>query len=728
VNTKPQTYQRDLTKLPRALAPLIERPQWCVWRWTQNGAGSWQKPPFQAKQPDRHASTTDPGTWATYPEAIAAVQAGHADGITYILTENDPLAAIDLDHCRNADTGSIAAWCQNFIGKAGTGYVEVTPSGEGVRIWGTAAGECLNRKFGLEIDGKNVGVELFRRTNKALTVTGHALNGAAELSNVDRVVDWAVTWGERRKATQNKAHASSDNGFDSSGTTHSIDEIDKLVREGAPAGGDRSALFHTVVGHFHGCGWDAERIVEHLEQYPNGVAGRYLAEGRLAQEVARSLGKYETDELPQMEAPPAQPAEAVEEDVEQDVDEDLEDETDDEPLEGEEAADLPKLFSHGDLDRPPIKSWLIKGLIPEIGAGLLAGQWGSGKTFMFLELAAAVMTGQPLLGRMVKRQCGVLLFAAEAASDVTLRLDALVREKCGNAARVPFSWYETVPTLLEKGAATELVKMCRTADQSFRERFGLPLGLVGVDTIAASAGYRRAGDESDPAVGRAVLNVLQHVSRATGCFVLGVDHFGKDAMAGVRGASSKEDAADTLLVCLGERELAGGVANLRLAVRKNKGGPQGQQYPFRLRLVEAPEQDEDGEPITTMVVDWVAGAASAAPPPPSDPWAEARRQDTRTHVLRLRRVLEQVLADRGVELPIAPEGPVVRAVDQKLVQAEFYTQSPAADTAEQSRKTRYMQFQAALAWVEGRRLIGIKEVGGVTYLWLLRPEPEEGAE
>ena len=26
--TKPTTHQRDLAKLPRALAPLIERPQW----------------------------------------------------------------------------------------------------------------------------------------------------------------------------------------------------------------------------------------------------------------------------------------------------------------------------------------------------------------------------------------------------------------------------------------------------------------------------------------------------------------------------------------------------------------------------------------------------------------------------------------------------------------------------------------------------------------------------
>ena len=65
-NKKPTTHQGDLAKLPRALAPLIERPQWAVWRWTQRADGSWQKPPYQAMQPDQNASTSDPSTWAEY--------------------------------------------------------------------------------------------------------------------------------------------------------------------------------------------------------------------------------------------------------------------------------------------------------------------------------------------------------------------------------------------------------------------------------------------------------------------------------------------------------------------------------------------------------------------------------------------------------------------------------------------------------------------------------------
>ncbi len=117
-----------------------------------------------------------------------------------------------------------------------------------------------------------------------------------------------------------------------------------------------------------------------------------------------------------------------------------------------------------------------------------------------------------------------------------------------------------------------------------------------IDTIAACAGYAKAGDENDPAAGQAVMNVLKAVAQSLGCFVLGVDHFGKNMEAGTRGASSKESAGDLVLACLGDKSLSGSVSNTRLAVRKHRGGQQGREHPFTLRVVEAPEPDEDGEP------------------------------------------------------------------------------------------------------------------------------------
>jgi AAA domain len=292
--TKPTTHQRDLVKLPRALAPLIERPQWAVWRWTQKLDGKWQKPPYQTRDPRRHASSTDPSTWSDYSTALAAVRAGHADGITYVLTADDPFAAIDLDHCRDVDTHSIEIWAQLFLERGRDTYGEVTPSGDGVRIWGLANGAALNRKFTLEIDGKKVAAELFRRTTKALTITGYTLDPAIhELTNIDRTLDWAVIWGERRKAAAAPLPCSG-NGFTSNGNGcgYSIDQIEQFVRAGASNGANRSDLFHTIIGHYTGCTWPIERIYEHLHQFPNGIGEKYISEGRLALEVSRSFRKW----------------------------------------------------------------------------------------------------------------------------------------------------------------------------------------------------------------------------------------------------------------------------------------------------------------------------------------------------------------------------------------------------------------------------------------------------
>ena len=248
------------------------------------------------------------------------------------------------------------------------------------------------------------------------------------------------------------------------------------------------------------------------------------------------------------------------------------------------------MFAHGDPDPRPLKRWMIKRLIPVCGHGLLSGQWGTGKTFMALELGASVMTGQPFLGHLIKRQCGVLFIAAEGAEDIRLRLNAVVQVKCGGMQRAPFRWYEAAPVLLRKGTVETLVAMAKQADASLQQEFGMPLGLIFIDTITASAGYSQPGAENDNGVGQHLMNVLKTVGETLDCFVIGIDHYGKNIGAGTRGAYSKEASGDLVLVCLGDKELSGRVINTRLVVRKNRQGPQGQEVAFTLREVTTPER------------------------------------------------------------------------------------------------------------------------------------------
>ena len=731
--------------------------------------GSWQKPPFIATQPDRHANTKDPNTWTDYVTALTAVQAGHADGITYVLTADDPFAAIDLDHCRD-ELGGIDIWAQLFLERGRNTYSEVTPSGAGCRIWGLANGEKLHRKFNLVIDNKPIAAELFRRTNKALTITGSKLDTIRELTNIDPILDWAVIWGERRKAAAAQAEPASVS-FNGGGNGYSVDQIEEIVRTGPPEGVNRSDTFHMIVGHYLGCGWTVERILADLEQHPHGIGERYLRERRLATEIARSARKYGATALPlsdnggwssSWEAKAPQPEtpeslsnsldssveispDAAEQHVPQEpcqesphegpelldddpelLDDDpelLDDEDLDETEDLKPAPDLPPMYAHGDPDPRSLKSWLVKGLIPACGHGLLAGQWGTYKSFIALELATALMTAQPFLGGMVKRQCGVLFLAAEGADEMRLRLNAAVREKCGDMPRAPFRWYETAPVLLQKGAVEKLAAMARQAEASLIAEFGLPLGLIIIDTIVVSAGYPQLGAENDPAVTQTLMGVLKEVAQQLNCFVLGLDHYGKDLAAGTRGSSAKEASADLVLACLGDREPSGCVTNTRLAVRKCRGGPQGQEFYFTVRKVEDLTPDQDGDPITTLVIEWTTGPT--APPPPKDPWQQCRRGDQQTAVTRLKRVLMAMLAEHGVDRPISPNGPTVRMIDREIVRTEFYAQTAADGTPAQKGEFRRKQFNRALDWTEQQKLIGVRELEGITYLWLSNPRSED---
>ena len=171
---KPRTFNGDLGNLPAALERLTAEPRWLVWRWEtrsdKDGNPNWTKPPYQARFPGKNAKTNDPQTWGAYADAIKAVNAGDADGIGYALLGSD-LGAIDLDKCRDSVTGEVAQWAEAVHAEAGGAYHEVTVSGQGTRILGTANGPSRQRRFNL---GDGAGIELFRRSTSPLAATSAA--------------------------------------------------------------------------------------------------------------------------------------------------------------------------------------------------------------------------------------------------------------------------------------------------------------------------------------------------------------------------------------------------------------------------------------------------------------------------------------------------------------------------------------------------------------------------
>src|SRR6516165_2718207 len=227
--------------LPPALQHFAPQELWVIWRWEKTKKGKLTKPLYQARDPKEHAKSNDPATWAPFDAALKAYSAGQADGIGLCLLNTD-LAVFDADDCRNSSNGALEPAAERLIKRANT-YVEVTPSGTGLRIIGVGRGAHIHRKQPVP-NANGMQLESYRRAKRFITVTGDALPGTAiQLADIDALMDDVVN--KLDAANKKAAKAGQAKG---SKRTKALD-LDDLIRNGEQGhfGGDRSrAVWHVV--------------------------------------------------------------------------------------------------------------------------------------------------------------------------------------------------------------------------------------------------------------------------------------------------------------------------------------------------------------------------------------------------------------------------------------------------------------------------------------------------
>lgn len=164
----------ETTTDPRVTGVLVEnipdelrrRPQWVVWKYEKRG-DDYTKVLYIAGGVGR-AKSTDLMTWRTLEEAVQALRASSCryDGIGFVFCSADPFVGVDLDDCRNPETGEIAGWAQKIIDSFGdVVLLEASPSGCGVHL--ITKGTCK--------DGINTkSVEVYGQ-DRFFTVTGGVL-------------------------------------------------------------------------------------------------------------------------------------------------------------------------------------------------------------------------------------------------------------------------------------------------------------------------------------------------------------------------------------------------------------------------------------------------------------------------------------------------------------------------------------------------------------------------
>lgn len=237
----------------------------------------------------------------------------------------------------------------------------------------------------------------------------------------------------------------------------------------------------------------------------------------------------------------------------------------------------------GEFINGPQPEWLVKGLVPKAGLGMVYGASGAGKSFFVLDLACSIARGVQWRDRKVK-QGNVLYVCAEGAGGFRSRGRAYVLHNQVDLSASLFM-IPAAPNFLSATDPNEVIDEARRIDAS----------LVVVDTLAQ---VTPGGDENSAAEMGKALEQCRRIYEATGATVLLVHHAGKDASRGARGWSGIRAAADFEI----EVSAAAGGAEKIARVTKMKDGRDGDAFGFCLAPVLI-EFDADGDEVISCVVE-----------------------------------------------------------------------------------------------------------------------------
>jgi putative DNA primase/helicase len=330
------------------------------------------------------------------------------------------------------------------------------------------------------------------------------------------------------------------------------------------------------------------------------------------------------------------------------------------------------LLSGADLAKAPPMRWLVRGALPIEGLAALYGPSGSGKSFLVLDVAAAIAAGAyDWFGRRVT-QCPVTYCALEGEAGMGKRIAAWSRY---HAKPVPeaLRFLAQPFDLLEADDVDELAKAVQSA--------GSDGGLVILDTLNRAA--PGADENSSVDMGR-IIFAAKRLQSLTGGLVLLVHHTGKDTSKGLRGHSSLYAALD------GAIEVNKTDTRREWSISKSKDDETGSSHAFTLDIVTVGHDDE-GEAITSCVA--VADESSGAVKRTKLPQGGNQK-------IALDALSEPLRNARDFNKDGTPDGcPCIRVADAVAMIAERLTVEP---------KRRTERAQAALTALVAKCIYGIR--------------------
>jgi hypothetical protein len=187
----------DKPAIPNLRIPddLAELDQWVLWRYEIRDQKK-TKIPYTVR--GYRASSTNPKDWAPLEDVLAAWrrQAGTYSGIGFVFSRSDPFAGIDLDE--SLENGEPKTWARGIIERFSDTYMEISPSGRGLKIW--VRGSLPENVPGAKLKDDRGGVEVYD-SGRYFTVTGRVFRGAP-LQIEDHAIDLLALYAGMRPDTR----------------------------------------------------------------------------------------------------------------------------------------------------------------------------------------------------------------------------------------------------------------------------------------------------------------------------------------------------------------------------------------------------------------------------------------------------------------------------------------------------------------------------------------------
>jgi len=235
-----------------------------------------------------------------------------------------------------------------------------------------------------------------------------------------------------------------------------------------------------------------------------------------------------------------------------------------------------------DIEDEPVE-WLIDNVLPKKAFCALYGPPGSYKSFVALDIAEAVATGRPWMGREVQAAGAVLYIAGEGFGGIGARIKAC---KMHNRTQAGAEIY-VIRAAINMRSSAEDFDLLVASIKDLMEKSGVQFELVQIDTLARAFG---GGNENNSEDMGSFIHNAGRIQRMLGCAMMVLHHSGKDATKGLRGHSSLLGAVDTQLELLKidatptpSSPIAGSGI---LTISKQKDGQDGLKIGFEMVKVE----------------------------------------------------------------------------------------------------------------------------------------------